>query len=72
MRSPDPVVFLEPERMYRAVRQEVPDESYAIPLGTARVVQEGTDVTVIAWGSMMREAQQAAERLGGRRGGVWS
>lgn len=70
MRSPDPVVFLEPERMYRAVRQEVPDESYAIPLGTARVVQEGADVTVIAWGSMMREAQQAADRLGAEGVGV--
>ena len=63
IRSADPVVFLEPERLYRAVRQDVPDEAYTVPLGTARVVQEGTDVTLIAWGSMLREAQQAAESL---------
>jgi pyruvate dehydrogenase E1 component beta subunit len=63
MRSPDPVIFMEPERMYRAIRQETPDELYTVPIGAARVVQEGTDVTVIAWGSMLREVHQAAECL---------
>ena len=63
IRDPDPVIFLEPERMYRAVRQEVPDGLYTVPIGQARVVQEGTDVTVIGWGSMMREINQATELL---------
>jgi pyruvate dehydrogenase E1 component beta subunit len=63
IRSPDPVVFLEPKRIYRAVRQEIPDELYTVPIGKARVVQEGTQVTVIAWGSMLHEVLQAAEPL---------
>src|SRR5262245_692477 len=63
MRSPDPVVFLEPARLYRAVRQEIPDTLYTVPLGEARLVQAGTDVTVIAWGSMLHEVLQAAEPL---------
>ena len=61
IRDPDPVLFLEPERLYRAVRQEVPDGLYTVPLGQARIAQEGTDITVIGWGSMMRESQEAAE-----------
>lgn len=64
IRSPEPVIFLEPERVYRAVRQEIPEELYTVPLGEARVVQEGSDVTVIAWGSMLHEVLQAAEQLG--------
>jgi pyruvate dehydrogenase E1 component beta subunit len=64
IRSPEPVIFLEPERIYRAVRQEIPEELYTVPLGEARLVQEGTDVTVIAWGAMLHEALQAAEQLG--------
>ncbi|GIX48765.1 MAG: 2-oxoisovalerate dehydrogenase subunit beta [Candidatus Tectimicrobiota bacterium] len=63
IRSPDPVIFLEPKRIYRAVRQEIPDEPYTVPLGKARLVQEGNDVTVIAWGSMLHEVLQAAEQL---------
>lgn len=63
IRSPDPVIFLEPKRVYRAVRQEIPDDPYTVPLGKARVAQEGTDVTVIAWGSMLHEVLQAAEQL---------
>jgi pyruvate dehydrogenase E1 component beta subunit len=63
IRSPDPVMFLEPKRIYRAVRQEIPDQVYTVPLGEARVVQEGTDVTVIAWGSMLHQVLQAAEQL---------
>jgi pyruvate dehydrogenase E1 component beta subunit len=64
IRSPEPVIFLEPKRIYRAVRQEIPEELYTVPLGEARVVQEGSDVTVIAWGSMLHEVLQAAEQLG--------
>ena len=63
IRSPDPVIFLEPKRIYRAVRQEIPEESYTVPIGKARLVREGTDVTVIAWGSMMHTVLQAAESL---------
>ena len=63
IRSPDPVIFLEPKRIYRAVRQEIPEESYTVPIGEARLVRAGTDVTVIAWGSMMHTVLQAAESL---------
>ena len=63
MRSPDPVIFLEPKRIYRAVRQEIPEDSYTVPIGQARRVRAGTDVTVIAWGSMMHTVLQAAESL---------
>jgi pyruvate dehydrogenase E1 component beta subunit len=63
LRSPDPVIFMEPERIYRSVRQEVPDGLYAVPIGAARMVQEGRDVTMIAWGSMLREVHEAADRL---------
>ncbi len=61
IRDPDPVLFLEPKRIYRAIREEVPDEEFAIPLGEANVVREGADVTVICWGAMLREALRAAE-----------
>lgn len=60
VRDPDPVVFLEPTKLYRATRETVPDNHVA-PLGEARLVQAGDEVTVIAWGSMLREAQYAIE-----------
>jgi len=63
IRDPDPVIFLEPKRIYRAIREEVPEGDYTIPLGKARLVQEGRDVTVIAWGAMVREALNAAEQM---------
>src|SRR4030066_1292180 len=65
IRDPDPVIFLEPKRIYRAIREEVPEGDNAIPLGKARMVQEGKDVTIIAWGAMVREALNAAEQLNG-------
>ncbi len=61
LRDPDPVVFLEPKRIYRAVREEVPEGDYTIPLSTAKIVRAGDAVTVVAWGSMVREAVRAAE-----------
>lgn len=61
IRDPDPVIFMEPKRIYRAIREEVPEGDYTIPLGKARLVQEGKDVTVIAWGAMVREVLSAAE-----------
>lgn len=61
--DPDPVIFLEPIRMYRAIREEVPDEPYLVPIGEANVEQEGSDVTLIAYGAMLREARRAAGTL---------
>ncbi|MBM4323528.1 MAG: alpha-ketoacid dehydrogenase subunit beta [Deltaproteobacteria bacterium] len=65
IRSPDPVIFLEPKRIYRAIREDVSEGDYTIPLGKARLVQEGKDATVIAWGAMVREVLNAAEELKG-------
>jgi pyruvate dehydrogenase E1 component beta subunit len=61
--DPDPVIFLEPIRVYRAIREEVPEETYQVPIGEARVVREGEDVTVVAYGSMVREVKLAIEKL---------
>ncbi len=61
--DPDPVIFMEPKRIYRAFKQEVPEEIYTIPIGKAKVVKEGTGLTVVAWGSMVKDAQKAIEIL---------
>ncbi|MBM7616372.1 alpha-ketoacid dehydrogenase subunit beta [Alkaliphilus hydrothermalis] len=63
IRDPDPVIFLEPKRIYRAFKQEVPEEDYIIPIGKAKIVKEGTDITVVTWGALVREAQKAAKVL---------
>jgi len=63
IRDPDPVVFFEPARIYRAIKTDVPEELYTIPLGKARVVREGADVTAIAWGAHVRTLREAAQRL---------
>lgn len=63
--DPDPVIYLEPKRNYRAFKQEVPDELYKIPLGKGRVVQEGSDITVVAWGAMVREVEKAITMVQG-------
>ena len=63
LRDPDPVVFLEHMKLYRSFRQEVPEEQYEIELGKANVAKEGTDVTIAAYGYMVREALKAAEEL---------
>jgi 2-oxoisovalerate dehydrogenase E1 component beta subunit len=60
MRDPDPILFFEPKRVYRAAKGEVPAGDYEVPLGEARVTREGSAVTVIAWGAMWHEAEQAA------------
>jgi len=65
IRDPDPVLFLEPKRIYRAVKEEVPDGEHLVPLGRARLVRPGRDVTLVAWGAMVREAEKAAEELAG-------
>src|SRR3954468_21218364 len=51
IRDPDPVIFFEPKRVYRSFKEEVPEEEYTVPIGRARVVNEGTDVTIISWGA---------------------
>ena len=61
--DPDPVVFYEPKAIYRAFREEVPDEPDPIEIGKARVVREGSDVTLVAYGAMMRPTLEAAEDL---------
>jgi pyruvate dehydrogenase E1 component beta subunit len=61
LRDPDPVLFLEPKRIYRAAKGEVPEGDYTVPLGTAAVVREGRDVTILAWGAMLYEAIAASE-----------
>ncbi|HXQ93903.1 MAG TPA: alpha-ketoacid dehydrogenase subunit beta [Thermoplasmata archaeon] len=61
--DPDPVLFLEPKRIYRAVSGEVADGERRVPFGVARTVREGTDVTIFAYGAMVPPATQAAETL---------
>ena len=61
IRDEDPVIFLEPSKIYRAFRQEVPEEDYTIPIGKAKVLREGTDVTVVSWGAYVHEVLKAAE-----------
>ncbi len=63
IQDPDPVLFLEPKRIYRAIREEIPDGQYTVPIGKAKVVREGTDVTLICWGAMVREVLRAAETI---------
>jgi 2-oxoisovalerate dehydrogenase E1 component beta subunit len=62
LRDPDPVLFFEPKRIYRAAKGDVPDDDYTVPLSKAAVVREGTAVTVIAWGAMLYEALEAANQ----------
>ncbi|WP_336021980.1 alpha-ketoacid dehydrogenase subunit beta [Halobellus salinisoli] len=62
IRDPDPVVFMEPTRLYRTFRESVPDE-HVIPLGEGRIVEAGSDLTVVSWGSMLRETLDAVESV---------
>jgi pyruvate dehydrogenase E1 component beta subunit len=61
IRDPDPVIFLESTRLYRLIREDVPEGEYTIPLGKARVVREGRKVTVVSWGSMLHKVLQSVE-----------
>lgn len=63
IRSPDPVIFLEPKRIYRFVKQEVPDNGEALPLDQCFILREGTDVTLVTWGAMIKETTEAADQL---------
>lgn len=61
--DPDPVIFLEPTRIYRLVKQEVPNNGEALPLDVCFVLREGTDITLVSWGAMLTETLKAAETL---------
>ena len=61
--DPDPVIFMEPKRIYRSGKQEVPEDLYRIPIGKAKVVREGKDITVVAWGAIVREVEKAIKLI---------
>ncbi len=63
IRDPDPVIFFEAKGLYHAGREEVPDDAEALPLGQAQVVREGRDLTLIAYGAMLRVVSEAADQL---------
>ncbi len=63
IRNPDPVIFLEPKRIYRLVKQPVEDDGQALPIGACFTLREGEDVTLISWGASMHETLQAATAL---------
>mgnify|MGYP003468678222 CR=1 FL=1 len=63
IRHPDPVVYLEPARLYRSVREDIDDDGVALPLGMSFLEREGTDVTIVTWGTMVGESLLAADDL---------
>ncbi len=63
IRNPDPVVFLEPKRIYRLAKQEVPDNGEELPLDVCYILREGSDVTIVTWGAMTHETMKAAAEL---------
>ena len=63
IRDPDPVIFFEPKRIYRAIKEEVPEKEYAIEIGKADIRQEGNQITIISWGAMVRECEKALEKM---------
>ncbi|UWQ48088.1 alpha-ketoacid dehydrogenase subunit beta [Leisingera aquaemixtae] len=63
IRDPDPVVFFEPKRLYRASRQEVAEDGAGLPLGRASLLRQGRDLTIVTWGASVKECQEAAQDL---------
>ncbi len=63
IRDPDPVFFFEPKRLYRAFREEVPEGEYTVPIGEGKKLTEGDDITLIAWGAMLKVCQEALEKM---------
>jgi pyruvate dehydrogenase E1 component beta subunit len=61
IRDPDPVIFFEPKRIYRAFREEVPEDEYTVPIGTSRVVAEGDGITMVSWGAPVIQCMTAIE-----------
>lgn len=68
IRDPDPVIFYEPKALYRAFREEVPEEEETIPIGKSRIAREGNDLTMISYGAMMRPVLEAASILAEKDG----
>lgn len=68
IRDPDPVIFYEAKALYRAFREEVPEQEETLPIGESRVVREGSDLTMISYGAMMRPTLAAADELQSRHG----
>jgi len=63
IRDSDPVIFLEPKRVYRLIKQDVPDNGEALPLDVCFILKEGSDITLVSWGAMLHETLLAAEKL---------
>lgn len=63
IRDPDPVMYFEPKRVYRAFREEVPEDEYTVPIGQAKVVEEGTDLTMISWGATVFQCVEALDQM---------
>jgi pyruvate dehydrogenase E1 component subunit beta len=63
IRDPDPVIFLEPKRIYRAFKQEIPEDAYELPIGKAKIVKEGKDITIVSWGAIVPDVQKAVKLL---------
>jgi 2-oxoisovalerate dehydrogenase E1 component beta subunit len=63
IRDNDPVIFLEHKGLYRRIKEELPEGDYTVPLGKARIHREGTDLTIVTYGSMVWVAEEAANRL---------
>ena len=63
IRDPDPIVFFEPKRVYRSYREQIPEDEYTIPIGQAKIVSEGTDITVVSWGASVFECLAALDKL---------
>lgn len=60
IRDPDPVIFMEASRLYRSIKSDVPEGAYTVPLGQAEILQEGSEITVVSWGTMVHKAAEAA------------
>ena len=63
IRDEDPVIFFEPKRFYRALKEEVPEEAYTIPIGEANILEEGNDVTIISYGAMIQTVNESLEMI---------
>ena len=64
IRDPDPVIFMEPKRIYRAIKEDIDEKVFTIPIGTANVIIEGNDITVISYGAMIKDCKEAIEESG--------
>ncbi len=63
IRDPDPVIFFEPKRIYRAIKEEVPEKEYTIPIGKAKIIQEGSDLTLITYGSSVKMCKEVIQQI---------